>query len=719
MSKIKKMGLGTKLKTWLSPDPPLFESPTIKEAQRFINKNPLGSILYHKDYIDNYNMMIIDDGIETCFGWTIKINPVFNIPYETEQVLNSFIEHLPIGSIVQFGVLSSSKVEEKVQQWEKQHGIIHNDLIRNIVHNSGIELKAAAKKHSLLATTDKDAELHTRDIQYYITVKIRFNGKFEDDKYVSKFLKWMNTSRKKLMSDLQELGITSIIQNQVEIRKLLLEILYQNYHLPERFYDPKYIVKNGIDEYFNEIEEEVAIDIKDNGIIFYNNNETEQVVTLLTVDSYPSEIYTESTNMLLGNPAARLEKINCPFWAYNMVEIIGGEKSKGNVLASLNQPEMKTSPWHFNMKKQFINEDEEVVQIKENSSKYKIVKCYSGINLYCEEKEAGKQADKVKDLWRKYGYRAGSERFVPYPAFLYSVPMQYSANLDKDGLGLQRSVLINSFHAANLFFGQGDYIPGEGYGLPLVSRKGHINFLDLNSHFMVIGNPAGGANYLVKALIIEEIAQGNQVLLVSGFEQDYSLFNQLVQDQKYEYVFEKNNMEKTIEEFIKKNKGKYVTIFIDDQDNEKLIEKIKELSKSDLCKLGVIIRDTHYFGKLTQIHENFPIKVMMPSMYNSAERQREEWSLLADCGIIPDSPSQKSIVNSIRTGSGFWELYIVYHDKKMISRWIPDKYLLFLIENNPQLQKRIQANLDEGMSSAEALFKEVSNYFNIPYKKEK
>jgi conjugal transfer ATP-binding protein TraC len=169
----------------------------------------------------------------------------------------------------------------------------------------------------------------------------------------------------------------------------------------------------------------------------------------------------------------------------------------------------------------FDQRDAVTALLKQAESGHPLVRAYCGINLYSDEKNVKRAVEYVRALWRRNGFRASAEKYIPLPAFIASLPMAYSPTMDPPGKGLQRATTMHSLNAASLAFVQGDWAgnsPTLG-GPLLISRRGQLATFNLlesatNYNFIVVAASGSGKSFFSQDIIVDFLAQQGLVRVI-------------------------------------------------------------------------------------------------------------------------------------------------------------------------------------------------------------
>jgi flagellar hook assembly protein FlgD len=124
-------------------------------------------------------------------------------------------------------------------------------------------------------------------------------------------------------------------------------------------------------------------------------------------------------------------------------------------------------------------------------------------------------------LWTQSNFRLEIEPHLALPAFMASLPLQYSPAMDPPNKGMQRAQLCSSLNGAALSLVQGDWAgTGPSRGGPLlVSRRGQLASLDLlktttNFNFVTVATSGAGKSMFTNEIASDFLAKGGLVRII-------------------------------------------------------------------------------------------------------------------------------------------------------------------------------------------------------------
>jgi conjugal transfer ATP-binding protein TraC len=228
----------------------------------------------------------------------------------------------------------------------------------------------------------------------------------------------------------------------------------------------------------------------------------------------------------LGDPMSWDERITCPYWAYTNIHILHPDDSKDDLLQKfglLNKQTMSDSPWFRSMMGHlYERRDRAQALLKETTKGHRLVRAYTGINIYTPPAEARQQTERVKGFFRNSGFRVSEEPYISLPVFMASMPLQYTPAMDPPNRGMQRAWLMNSINAASMVQIQGDWrgTGPEAGGLMLTSRSGQLATFDLlwqgstNYNFIVVAASGSGKSFMTNEIVCDFLSRGGIARLI-------------------------------------------------------------------------------------------------------------------------------------------------------------------------------------------------------------
>lgn len=499
---------------FVRPDEPGYVPPTLQAAANLTERNRFSDLFTYRYFDSEKNICYLDDGQEPAVGFVLAINPLMFAGVDTESQIEAVIHTLPPDSILQFGKLVTPQIEDFVNTWvharlEKNN----NPLLRQIAHRRHQFMLETAVGPSMLEHT----RLHPRMMRWYVAVRIPFKGDPSDATELGVFIRRVLDIRGTIKGALKAAHMDSVELDEENLKFVLRELLNPHLQPTERVLDavPGAPLSKDI------VSRNTRVTVFSDGRLGFANEagEPDVVVTCITADYAPKEMYLPMMAKTLGDPIAWEERIACPYWAYTTIHVLHPDQAKDKLTAHyglLTKQTMSESAWFRSMMGHlFERKDGAQALLRETSKGHTLVRAYTGINIYTPPEEARSQTEAVKGLFRKAGFRASEEAYISLPVFLASMPLQYTPALDPPNKGLQRATLMSSLNAASMVHVQGDWrgtAPDKG-GLLLVSRSGQVATFDLlqtsiNYNFVIVATSGSGKSFLANEITGDFLSKG-------------------------------------------------------------------------------------------------------------------------------------------------------------------------------------------------------------------
>ncbi|MDR5726916.1 MAG: TraC family protein [Terriglobia bacterium] len=508
-----------KVREWVSPDPPGDEPVPIVAARALLERDRFSSLLSYRD-TDDRHFVHLEDSAQPAIGFVLGINPLVVAGTDAEPQLEAVLNACPSETIVQFGAISTPQVEHFINTWTRSRlEKAKNPLLKQVAMRRRDFMLATAEGPSLLPTS----RMHPRMLQWYVAVRLPFKGDRTNKAELDGFLKQGEDLRNTISGALNSIGIHSEALNENAIRFLLRELL--NPQIPPA--DRIDTAAPEVPMHRDLVDRRSRITVSAQGTLdFAIDGKTPEVsVACLTVDAAPKTLSLPMMSQVLGSPESPDDRITCPYWAYTNIHVMDPDVASDNLtvkLGMLNRQTMSESAWYRSMMAHLFERRDATHELKKETEKgHRLVRAYAGINLYCHPDEVRAQTEYVKGLWRRTGFRISEEKYISLPAFVASLPLQYTPTMDPPNKGLQRAWLMSSLNAASMVMLQGDWQgTGPQFGGPLlVSRKGALASFDLlktqsNYNFVVIAASGSGKSFLANEIVGDFLSKNGMARLI-------------------------------------------------------------------------------------------------------------------------------------------------------------------------------------------------------------
>lgn len=489
-------------------------SSNLSAAYALTERNSFSQLLTYQHFDEELNICYLEDGPVPAVGFLLAMNPLMVAGTDTEDQFEAIIHSMPPDTILQVGKLATPQIEGFINRWtnsrlEKNN----NELLRNIALQRREFMLHTATENSML----QDTRLHPRMMQWYLAVRIPYKGSLKEEVEITSFLRTVVNLRESTQGALKAAGMDSVVCKEADLKYMLREMLNPQQEPLKRLQDitPDAPLSQDV------VSQETRVSVQADGRLKFKNGDDDEgvLVTVLTVDSTPKTVYLSMMARTLGDPVSWTERVTCPYWAYTTIHVLHPDDSKDKLLANfglLNKQTMSESPWFRSMMGHLYDrKDRAGALLQETNNGRTLVRAYTGINLFTAPDDARPQAEHVKGLYRRAGFRLSEEKYISLPVFLASLPLQYSAAMDPPNKGLQRASLMSSLNASSLLQVQGDW-RGTGEdkgGMLLVSRAGQVATFDLlqttiNYNFIIVAASGSGKSFLANEIIGDFLSKG-------------------------------------------------------------------------------------------------------------------------------------------------------------------------------------------------------------------
>lgn len=508
------------LSSFVRPDVPGLTHTTQQSAHALTERQTFSNLFTYRSFDTDNNLCYLDDSDSPSTGFILAINPLMVAGVDTEGQIEAVLNAVPANSVVQFGKLVTPQVEGFLNRWanarlEKNT----NALLKQVAERRREFMAVTAAGPSMLPQT----RLHPRMAHWYVAVRIPYTGSLSNEHELRTYLQGVTDTRGTIMGALKAAGMDSVILDEGGVKYLLRELLNPHVEPVRRILEATPDVAMSHDL----VARNTRVTVMADGRLGFaeSTDGPDVAVSVLTVDAAPNIMYLPAMARTLGNPEAWDERITCPYWAYTTIHVLHPDDAKDGLTTTfglLNKQTMSDSPWFRAMMGHlYERKDRASALLKVVGNGHQLVRAYTGINLYTPVEEARAQTEYVKGLYRRAGFRISEETYISLPAFLASMPLQYTPSQDPPNKGLQRAWLMSSVNAASMVQIQGDW-RGTGEtkgGLLLVSRSGQVATFDLlqttiNYNFVVVAASGSGKSFLTNEIVCDFLSKGGIARLI-------------------------------------------------------------------------------------------------------------------------------------------------------------------------------------------------------------
>lgn len=524
----------SKLTDWLRPSPPGELPVPTQLAQALSERISFHDWLAYREFDDDRKLVYMTAADTFRVGFVLGFAPLLVAGTDIEPQLEAVLTNCPPDTVVQVGVLCGSQTQHILDAWVRSR--VENNphpMLQEVALRRAEFFQQAAEAGGTL--TFGGTTFQPRNVFYYMSVSLPYNGAPDDEHGMEIFLKNIMGLRATIEGGLKGASIPSWVLDRDGFEFLVNEIVNPQLSPQER----RERLGSNMPLPASLVDRQSRITVKGDGTIGFSSGanpdpDAEILASVLTMDSPPVEGWLPNTAKLLGHPLSRDDRINCPFWLHTTILVQHPDKAKDRItmkLGSLNKQMMSESPWYRSMMGHLYTQKEELDTLLEASRHgHAPVRVWSGIVLYNTRDRVKRETEYVANIWRKAGFRCSPERYISLPVFLASLPLMYDPATDPPSRGLQRANTVNSFNAATLMHVQGDWAgsaPNRG-GPLMVSRRGQIATIDLfdtssNYNFVVIAQSGSGKSFFSNELAVDFLSR-NGVVRIFDVGRSYKRF---------------------------------------------------------------------------------------------------------------------------------------------------------------------------------------------------
>ena len=499
---------------FVKPSAPGSTAITLSVAKELVERAEPKELVTYRTFEEDTNLTYLSTPAGFAVGFLLAVNPLMVAGVDAESQFEAAFVGLPPGSVVQFGKFSSEQVEGFIARWAKARlENTKSPLLRQSTLRRAKYFVESANGQSLLP----NSKLHPRMHQWYVAVRIPFDGDVRSETEKNSFISAVQDYRRNMVGALQAIGMHSAELPEGGLKFLLRELLNPHLSPQERIAraSPNATLAEDI------FDPELRLTVEDDGRIGFGEGAEgpSMVATAMTVDVAPSPLFLPAMSRTLGDPESTEERISCPYWAYTTIHILHPDDARDSLVAKLgllNKQTMTESAWFRSMMGHLFERRDRANQLLGETAKgHTLVRAYSGITLYTKPEDAKQQSQYVSGLYRNAGFRLSEEKYIGLPVFLAGLPFQYVPEMDPPNKGMQRAWLMSSLNAASMLQVQGDW-RGTGEqrgGLLLTSRSGQLATIDLlqtstNYNFVVVAQSGSGKSFLTNEIVNDFLSKG-------------------------------------------------------------------------------------------------------------------------------------------------------------------------------------------------------------------
>lgn len=468
----------------------------------------------HDASFDESGFAVVDHDSQRYLAFGLMFRPVLMASDDTELHVRLALENLPTGSVVQICALNTPQVAYQLDAWRETRGTFDSDVGKHLT-NARYDMLAGD------AETGAATGGGTRPRQrvHYLFVQVPYPAVTADNEAVEQA--WMAHGRQ-LCRDTQYLwraaGLPNDLMTRADHAALWAELLNMQMSPRDRMQHSTGLGTGGTPS--AGLMEGGTVGLDENRRLVLGGSDKAKTLAVMTVDrvDFAQQYVMEH---LLGHPFKDRDFLNCPYWAYTTVQIVDTSAARETV-RQRHRRLRASAPSRGSRNDAALTAAEGfLLQLDKG---YRAVRAYTGINLYAAANEVVRVAQEARARATMAGCRLSEETLIVGPAFVASLPFQYTPAIDPPNGGLRRAQLMSSLNAANLMFVQGTGALHGAHrgGVPLLSRQGNLAAFDPWSNpgsrssysFSVLGEAGSGKTVFALEVLTDTLARGGHAAIL-------------------------------------------------------------------------------------------------------------------------------------------------------------------------------------------------------------
>lgn len=473
---------------------------TLKAARMLLDRQPLSEYLPYLAYDEKAKAYILDNAV----GLVFECHP---LPYPSSSAastLRGLLEtQFPAGTSLQIMLYTSRKIGAQLDAYvmyrENTHG---NSMYSDFARQRAEYLQSGAD-----VSLFKGCDIRVRDFRMIVSMAVPCSHTPHAINHVKDNV--VPTMRDTVYQALNTAGLYPVSVGPEELINILSEILNPGHSLRDNlYYDPKAAIKDQV------IYSDTETEIRKDCLVLDGYH-----VKSYTVKQYPREWDVSGIMSYTGDVYQNVKQIGAPFMLVLNCEYLDQlsarrEIQKKATIASY-QAYGQFAKWFpkIGMRKEHF--DEFTVALEQGETPFK---AYMNMFVYAKDAaEATSMASICQSLYRGMGFILQDDNYIMLPLFLQALPMAYHADAQRD---LRRRRTFTTANVAEIAPIQSDWKGGGRPVLPLISRRGQLQFIDLFSNKrggysgVVCAGTGAGKSFFVNEMIVSYLGLGSKVWII-------------------------------------------------------------------------------------------------------------------------------------------------------------------------------------------------------------
>jgi conjugal transfer ATP-binding protein TraC len=397
--------VATQISRFLRPDTSGHIPYAMAAAVAMTSKNTFAALLSYRFFDHDYNICYLDEGSSPAVGFTLELTSPEYKGESSSTAICAILTTLPVEAVIQFGKLAG-----------------HFESFRPATN--------------------------------YITVRLPYAGSMTEPNALRTFVKGCLSVRESIQQILKLAGIDTIVLDEASLKLLLRDLANPHLSQDERVYSEL----NGLPLFQDIIASNTHMVIQKNGAIGVSTTAdvSEVGISVLTADYAPNTLYVPMLTDSTLDPLYDRAALNCAYWAHTTVHKIAASDAEALRVEKMGlsaRAQSTETAWFKAMTGQLsVASPTTLPLFRALDDGQTWFRAYTGINLYTDIAELDSYTDAAIQQYRAKGFRLAAEAYISLPAFVMSLPMQYTPLMDGPSWGLQRAdlVAVNTADLADL-----------------------------------------------------------------------------------------------------------------------------------------------------------------------------------------------------------------------------------------------------------------------------
>ena len=473
---------------------------TLRASKILLNRQPVSELLPYLAYREESKAYILDNGV----GFVYECNP---LPYPSSSAVSTlrglFESSFPPKTSLQITLYTSKKIGPHLDSYVMFRENTHGNSIFSDLARQRTKFLQCGVENSLF----KGCDIRIREFRLLVSVTIpcaHTPNAIEDV-----MRNTLPVLKETVYQTLNTANLFPVDVGPEELINTLSELLNPCHSVQDIIhYDNRLPLKDQVVNTANKIQ------VKEDRLLIDGYH-----VKSFTVKQYPYDWDVSGIINYTGDPYQNVKQIGCPFMLTLNCEYpdqVGARREiqKKSVITRYQAfgDFAKWLPKAAMKKEQF---DTFTIALENGESPFY---CYMNLFLYAkDEAEVSAVTGVCQSLYRGIGFILQEDNYISLPLFLYSLPMAYQAESQRD---LRRRRTFTTSNVSELAPVQADWRGTGRPVLPLISRRGQLQFIDVFSNRrggysgVVCASTGSGKSFFINEMIVSYLGLGAKVWVI-------------------------------------------------------------------------------------------------------------------------------------------------------------------------------------------------------------